>query len=188
MRETGRERLSEEVMRPKIRAEMKTARARSRDRAGAMARSSPLRQAWPDMADKRSISSSSGAARAACARRASPSGYGASVMVAEEYRVGGTCVIRGCVPEEAAGLCRALCRRVRGRRRLRLDRWASRRFDWPTLIANKDREIARLEAGLYVDARDARGSRSSRAARCSTTPHTRASRRHRRDASAPSTS
>ncbi len=28
------------------------------------------------------------------------SGYGAKVMIAEEYRVGGTCVIRGCVPKK----------------------------------------------------------------------------------------
>ena len=27
-------------------------------------------------------------------------GYGAKVMLAEEYRVGGTCVIRGCVPKK----------------------------------------------------------------------------------------
>jgi len=27
-------------------------------------------------------------------------GHGARVMVAEEYRVGGTCVIRGCVPKK----------------------------------------------------------------------------------------
>jgi glutathione reductase (NADPH) len=72
-------------------------------------------------------------------------GYGAKVMIAEEYRVGGTCVIRGCVPkkllvyasrfshdfEEAVGFG-----------------WTvpSPSFDWVTLIANKDREIARLEA------------------------------------------
>jgi glutathione reductase (NADPH) len=71
-------------------------------------------------------------------------GYGARVMAAEEYRVGGTCVIRGCVPkkllvyaarfadefEDAAGYG-----------------WSVPQpsFDWPTLIANKDREIARLE-------------------------------------------
>jgi glutathione reductase (NADPH) len=71
--------------------------------------------------------------------------HGARVAVAEEYRFGGTCVIRGCVPkkllvyasrfrddfEDAAGFG-----------------WAveGTRFDWPTLIANKDREIARLEA------------------------------------------
>ena len=28
------------------------------------------------------------------------SSYGARVMIAEEYRVGGTCVIRGCVPKK----------------------------------------------------------------------------------------
>jgi glutathione reductase (NADPH) len=71
--------------------------------------------------------------------------HGARVAIAEEYRFGGTCVIRGCVPkkllvyasrfrddfEDAAGFG-----------------WAveGTRFDWPTLIANKDREIARLEA------------------------------------------
>ena len=73
--------------------------------------------------------------------------YGARVKVAEEFRVGGTCVIRGCVPkkllvyasrfadefEDAAGFG-----------------WQvpSPRFDWKTLIARKDSEIARLE-GIY---------------------------------------
>jgi glutathione reductase (NADPH) len=71
--------------------------------------------------------------------------HGARVMVAEEYRVGGTCVIRGCVPkkllvyasrfayefEEAA----AFGWTIKGAK-----------FDWAALIANKDREIARLEA------------------------------------------
>jgi len=72
-------------------------------------------------------------------------GHGARVMIAEEFRVGGTCVIRGCVPkkllvyasrfadefEDAAGYG-----------------WTvpEPKFDWPSLIANKDREIARLEA------------------------------------------
>jgi glutathione reductase (NADPH) len=78
------------------------------------------------------------------------SGHGARVMVAEEYRVGGTCVIRGCVPkkllvyaarfhdefEDAAGYGWSLDEPV---------------FDWARLIANKDREIARLEAA-YVTA------------------------------------
>ena len=48
--------------------------------------------------------------------------------------------------EEAAGLCRRLRRGLRGCARLRLDASTSARFDWPTLIANKDREIDRLEA------------------------------------------
>src|SRR5438477_11879755 len=78
------------------------------------------------------------------------SGYGARVMVAEEFRVGGTCVIRGCVPkkllvyasrfadefEDAAGYGWTL---------------PEPKFDWPTLIANKDREIARLEAAYVAN-------------------------------------
>jgi glutathione reductase (NADPH) len=75
--------------------------------------------------------------------------YGARVMIAEEYRVGGTCVIRGCVPkkllvyasrfshefEDAAGYGWTVEEPI---------------FDWPALIANKDREIARLEAA-YIN-------------------------------------
>src|SRR5215468_4546112 len=77
-------------------------------------------------------------------------GYGASVMIAEEYRVGGTCVIRGCVPkkllvyaarfadefEDAAGYGWTVPEPT---------------FDWATLIANKDREIARLEAAYTTN-------------------------------------
>jgi glutathione reductase (NADPH) len=73
------------------------------------------------------------------------SSHGARVMIAEEYRVGGTCVIRGCVPkkllvyasrfsdefEDAAGYGWTVPQPT---------------FHWPALIANKDREIARLEA------------------------------------------
>jgi glutathione reductase (NADPH) len=73
--------------------------------------------------------------------------HGAKVAIAEEYRWGGTCVIRGCVPkklfvyasrfrdefEDAPGFGWSL---------------ATPQFDWPTLVANKDAEIARLE-GLY---------------------------------------
>jgi glutathione reductase (NADPH) len=75
------------------------------------------------------------------------SGYGAKVMVAEEFRVGGTCVIRGCVPKKLMVLASRFS-----------DDFADAagfgwsvgepRFDWKTLIANKDREIDRLE-GIY---------------------------------------
>ena len=77
-------------------------------------------------------------------------GYGAKVLVAEEYRVGGTCVIRGCVPkkllvyasrfadefEDAAGYG-----------------WTvpEPSFSWTSLIANKDIEIARLEAAYTLN-------------------------------------
>ncbi|MEL6060042.1 MULTISPECIES: glutathione-disulfide reductase [unclassified Methylobacterium] len=74
-------------------------------------------------------------------------GYGAKVMLAEEYRVGGTCVIRGCVPkklmvyagrfadafEDAAGFG-----------------WTveNPRFDWGILKRRRDAEVTRLE-GIY---------------------------------------
>jgi len=74
-------------------------------------------------------------------------GTGAKVAIAESYRYGGTCVIRGCVPkkllsyashfhedfEDAAGFG-----------------WTVPQpsFDWAKLIANKDKEIDRLE-GVY---------------------------------------
>src|SRR6267378_6642812 len=75
-------------------------------------------------------------------------GYGARVTLAEEFRVGGTCVIRGCVPkkllvyasrfshefEDAAGFGWTVPEPT---------------FNWATLIANKDREITRLEVA-YV--------------------------------------
>jgi glutathione reductase (NADPH) len=72
-------------------------------------------------------------------------GYGARVMVAEEYRLGGTCVIRGCVPKKLlvyAARFRAEFEDAAG------FGWTvpEPSFDWSTLIANKDIEIARLEA------------------------------------------
>src|ERR1044072_196679 len=76
--------------------------------------------------------------------------HGAKVMVAEEYRMGGTCVIRGCVPkklfvigshvrheiEDAAGFGWTI---------------PSVTFDWGTLIANKAKESARLEAAYTAN-------------------------------------
>jgi glutathione reductase (NADPH) len=94
-----------------------------------------------DSVDLFVIGAGSGGVRAARVAAA----HGARVMIAEEFRVGGTCVIRGCVPkkllvyasrfahdfEDAAGYGWRVERPV---------------FSWPALIANKDREIARLEA------------------------------------------
>ena len=73
------------------------------------------------------------------------SSYGARVMVAEEYRVGGTCVIRGCVPKKLL----VYASRFSGDFEDAVGYgWTvpDATFHWPTLIANKDREIARLEA------------------------------------------
>lgn len=87
------------------------------------------------------IGGGSGGVRAARVAAA----LGKRVGIAEEYRYGGTCVIRGCVPKklyvyasqfpehfaDAAGYG-----------------WTvpQASFDWQTLVANKDREISRLEA------------------------------------------
>src|ERR1700735_4727538 len=71
--------------------------------------------------------------------------HGARVMLAEEYRVGGTCVIRGCVPKKLL----VYASRFRGEFEDAAGYgWTVPQisFDWATLIANKDREIARLEA------------------------------------------
>jgi len=74
-------------------------------------------------------------------------GHGARVMVAEEFRYGGTCVIRGCVPKKLMVMAS----------RFRDDfadaagfGWSVEppRFDWSALRARKDGEITRLE-GLY---------------------------------------
>ena len=76
--------------------------------------------------------------------------YGAKVVVAEEFRVGGTCVIRGCVPKkllvyasrfadefaEAAGYGWTV---------------GATRFDWPRLRAAKEAEISRLSAAYRAN-------------------------------------
>jgi glutathione reductase (NADPH) len=73
---------------------------------------------------------------------------GARVALAEESRLGGTCVIRGCIPKKLLVYASQFSENF-------LDApgygWTigETRFDWPTLIANKDREIDRLE-GLYT--------------------------------------
>ncbi len=87
-----------------------------------------------------------GSGGVASSRRAA--GYGARVAICEELRVGGTCVLRGCVPKkllvygaqfadafaDAAGFG-----------------WTvpPARFDWPSLIAAKDQEIGRLSQ-IYI--------------------------------------
>ena len=88
-----------------------------------------------------------GSGGVASSRRAA--GYGARVAICEELRVGGTCVLRGCVPKkllvygaqfadafaDAAGFG-----------------WTvpPAHFDWPSLIAAKDNEIGRLSQ-IYIN-------------------------------------
>jgi len=70
-------------------------------------------------------------------------GFGARVAVAEADRPGGTCVIRGCVPKKL--LVYAAHFREDLEDAAAYGWSAAATFSWPTLIGNKDREIARLE-------------------------------------------
>jgi glutathione reductase (NADPH) len=74
--------------------------------------------------------------------------YGAKVAVAEEYRVGGTCVIRGCVPKKLLVYASEFSRDFEEAKGFG---WTvdGAAFDWPALIANKDAEIDRLN-GIYI--------------------------------------
>src|SRR6202000_1718071 len=77
-------------------------------------------------------------------------GYGARVMIAEEYRVGGTCVIRGCVPKKLLVYASRFAHEFEDAAGFG---WSMPRpsFDWPTLIANKDKEIDRLEKAYVAN-------------------------------------
>src|SRR2546426_9100500 len=93
------------------------------------------------------ITIGAGSGGVASSRRAGS--YGARVAIIEESRVGGTCVLRGCVPKkllvygaqfadafaDAAGFGWTV---------------APPTFDWPVLIAAKDKELDRLEQ-IYVN-------------------------------------
>ena len=74
--------------------------------------------------------------------------YGARVAVAEEYRVGGTCVIRGCVPKKLFVYASHIHEEIEDAAGFG---WTveGAKFDWKTLIANKDKEIDRLN-GIYI--------------------------------------
>jgi glutathione reductase (NADPH) len=77
-------------------------------------------------------------------------GYGARVMIAEEYRMGGTCVIRGCVPKKLFVMGSHVHQEIEDAAGFG---WTipTPTFDWPTLVANKDKEIARLEAAYTTN-------------------------------------
>ena len=71
------------------------------------------------------------------------SNYGARVAIIEEYRIGGTCVIRGCVPKKLFVYASRFSDmfEIAGSYG-----WTTTaEFDWPTLVRNKDKEIDRLE-------------------------------------------
>lgn len=97
------------------------------------------------------IGAGSGGVRAA---RMSAS-YGAKTAIAEEHRVGGTCVIRGCVPKKLFVYASHFAEEFEDAGGFG---WqvGQNRFDWPTLVANKDAEIDRLNK-IYIRNLEASG-------------------------------
>ncbi len=75
-------------------------------------------------------------------------GYGAKVAIAEEHRVGGTCVIRGCVPKKLMVYASQFSEAFEDAAGFGWSR-PEASFDWQTLSANKDTEIDRLN-GIYI--------------------------------------
>ncbi|MGL5839575.1 MAG: glutathione-disulfide reductase, partial [Sphingorhabdus sp.] len=73
--------------------------------------------------------------------------HGAKVAIAEEYRVGGTCVIRGCVPKKLLVYGSHFAEDMEDAKRFG---WTTdgATFDWATLRDNVAAEVDRLE-GLY---------------------------------------
>jgi len=74
--------------------------------------------------------------------------YGARVGIAEEHRVGGTCVIRGCVPKKFFVYASEYGHSFKDAQGYG---WSADNvsFDWNKLIENKDNEIDRLN-GIYI--------------------------------------
>lgn len=69
--------------------------------------------------------------------------YGARVAVAEEYRAGGTCVVRGCIPKKLLVYASHFTQDFEDAANFG---WTlgERRFDWRTLKANVHAEVERL--------------------------------------------
>ncbi|MBA3678401.1 MAG: glutathione-disulfide reductase [Sphingosinicella sp.] len=89
------------------------------------------------------IGAGSGGVRAA---RVS-AGHGARVAIAEEYRVGGTCVIRGCVPKKLLVYGAHFAEDLQDARRFGWE-VGETKFDWSVLRDNVLSEVDRLE-GIY---------------------------------------
>ncbi len=90
------------------------------------------------------IGGGSGGVRAA---RIAAADHGAKVALAEEYRMGGTCVIRGCVPKKLMVFASEFPGAVADAQAYGWDAQIGA-FDWPRFRSALDAELARLE-GIY---------------------------------------
>ena len=91
------------------------------------------------------IGAGSGGVRAARMSAA----YGARVAIAEEYKVGGTCVIRGCVPKKLLVYGAHFAEDLDDAAMFGWD-VPTKKFDWAVLRDNVLAEVARIE-GAYTD-------------------------------------
>ncbi|MES2327775.1 MAG: glutathione-disulfide reductase [Pseudomonadota bacterium] len=91
------------------------------------------------------IGAGSGGVRAARVSAA----YGARVAIAEEYKVGGTCVIRGCVPKKLLVYGAHFAEDLDDAAMFGWD-VPTKRFEWPVLRDNVLAEVTRIE-GAYTE-------------------------------------
>src|SRR5438552_16076923 len=91
------------------------------------------------------IGAGSGGVRAARVSAA----YGARVAMAEEHKVGGTCVIRGCVPKKLLVYGAHFAEDLDDAAMFGWD-VPTKRFDWPVLRDNVLAEVTRIE-GAYTE-------------------------------------
>jgi glutathione reductase (NADPH) len=91
------------------------------------------------------IGAGSGGVRAARVAAA----HGAKVAIAEEYKVGGTCVIRGCVPKKLLVYGAHFAEDIDDAAMFGWD-VPDKRFDWAVLRDNVLAEVSRIE-GAYAD-------------------------------------
>ncbi len=101
--------------------------------------------------DMITIGGGSGGVRAS---RFAASTYGVKAAVVENLRIGGTCVIRGCVPKKLLVYAGHFAEDFEDATGYGWDVGAPA-FDWPRLIANKNKELDRLEGVYHRLLRDA---------------------------------
>ena len=93
---------------------------------------------------------------------------GARVAIAEEYRIGGTCVIRGCVPKKLLVYGAEFAQHLADAPGYG---WTvgDASFNWPTLRDNVQKEVTRLSGIYTIESREGRRHRvrgARRARRC----------------------
>jgi glutathione reductase (NADPH) len=71
-------------------------------------------------------------------------GYGATVMIAEEHRIGGTCVVRGCVPKKLYVYASRFADAFQDAAGFGWTLPQPAHFAWNKLVAAKEREVSRL--------------------------------------------